>query len=186
MISKTSEKWIDTRNVVDKYKNLSNEEIKNDLKSKHFPFAVLMENWKGDYNFSTLVRNANAFNAKEVFYLSNKKKYDKRGAVGTYNYTDVKHLKSLSDLEALKEKYVFIGVDNIRGSVSMNDFRYPNNTLFIFGEEGTGLTEDIQKMCSNIVHIPQFGSVRSLNAGTASGIIMYDFTRKACTNNDHI
>jgi len=33
-------------------------------------------------------------------------------------------------------------------------------------------------MCSRIVMIPQYGSVRSLNVGTASGIVMNDFVSK--------
>jgi tRNA G18 (ribose-2'-O)-methylase SpoU len=33
----------------------------------------------------------------------------------------------------------------------------------------------MQNLCEDIVFIEQFGSVRSLNVGTASGIIMYEF-----------
>ena len=33
-------------------------------------------------------------------------------------------------------------------------------------------------MADDVVYIPQLGSVRSLNVGTASGIVMYDYVTK--------
>lgn len=172
------ERWTNwMHNVVDKYKGMSIEAIKEDLARNAFPFAVMMENWQGDFNLGQCVRNANAFGAREVFYLG-KKRYDRRGSVGTYNYTPVNHLASLEDLLALKSKYVLVGIDNIAGSVPCENHQYHENSLFIFGEEGCGLTPETLKLCDELVSITQFGSVRSLNAGCSSGIIMYDYVRK--------
>ena len=56
-------------NVLDKYKEWQVDLIKREVEKNTFPYAVLMENWGSDFNLSTLVRNANAFGAKEVFYL---------------------------------------------------------------------------------------------------------------------
>lgn len=165
-------------NVVDEYKGMTKEEIKITLAKKAFPYAVLMENWQGDFNLGTLIRNANAFGAREVFYLGHKKHYDRRGAVGAYHYSDVNYLKNLEDLLALKHKYTFIGIDNIPGAVALEDFVWPDNPLLIFGEESIGLTRPMIDLCSSLVEIKMYGSVRSLNAGTASGITMYDFIKK--------
>lgn len=164
-------------NVADEYKGLSVEEIKHRLAVKAFPYAVLMENWQGDFNLAQCVRNANAFGAKEVYYIG-KKRYDRRGAVGTYNYTEVRYLSSIEELLALKSQYSFIGVDNIVGSVPIEDYQYKDNSLFLFGEEGCGLTPDTIKLCDELISITQYGSVRSLNAGCSSGIVLYDYTRK--------
>lgn len=165
------------RNVIDRFKDKTDGEIKEELQASAHPFAICMENLIGDFNFGTLVRNANAFGAQEVFYLGDKK-WDKRSAVGVYNYTNVNWLPTLDDLIQLKSKYVFIGCDNIAGSVSISKYNYEPNTLFIFGEESVGLTPKIQSLCQDIVHIDQYGSVRSLNVGTASGIICNDFVSK--------
>jgi tRNA G18 (ribose-2'-O)-methylase SpoU len=170
------------RNVADHFKEMSEEAIKAQLQATAHPFAVLMENLIGDFNFGTLIRNANAFNAKEVFYIGDKK-FDKRGAQGTYHYTDVKWLSTIEELLLLKEQYVFIGVDNIDGAVSISTYNWPANSLLIFGSEGVGLTPQMQAMCDKLVYIEQFGSVRSLNVGTASGIIMHDFVSKLRANN---
>jgi len=168
---------LQSRNVIDKYKDLPTEEIKKRLQETSFPYAVCFEHWVGDFNMSTGVRNANAFNAKEVFYLG-PKRWDKRGAVGTNHYIDIINLPSINDLIKLKDKYKFVGVDNVPGSISLKDHKWEDNTLLIFGEEGVGLTKEVQDLCTTIVAIDMFGSVRSLNCGTASGIVMYDFTQK--------
>lgn len=169
----------DSRNIADRYKGWMLDLIKEDLNKNTFPYAVCMENWQGDFNLGTLVRNANAFGAKEVFYVGEKKHWDRRSAVGTHHYTMVNYLKSLEDLKKLKEIYpIFIGVDNIPGSIPMEPFNWPKNCLLIFGEESIGLTESVVELCDVVVHIQMFGSVRSLNAGTASGIAMYDLVNK--------
>jgi len=167
------------KNVIDSYKGLSQEEIRSRVRETSFPYAVLFENWIGDFNLSTGIRNANAFGAKEIFYIG-RKRFDKRGAVGSYHYKDITFLESHDQILKLKDSYKFIGVDNIPGSLSMRDFMWPKNTLMIFGEEGRGLSSLMQELCECTVYIEQFGSVRSVNCGTASGITMVDYTNKAC------
>jgi len=170
---------LDTRNVIDKFKGLANAEIKFRLSETAFPYACMMTQIIGDFNIGTMIRNANAFNASKVFYFG-KKKYDPRGTAGTYHYLNIQHLKYLSDLFYLKEKYVFVGMENGPGlnPISMKDFDWPKNALIIFGEEGQGIPEDILNMCDYIVDIPMFGSVRSLNVGTTSGIAFHDYAMK--------
>jgi tRNA G18 (ribose-2'-O)-methylase SpoU len=165
------------KNVIDEFKGMSTDQIKIKLKETSFPYSVLFENWIGDFNLSTGIRNANAFNASEIFYMG-RKRFDKRGAVGTYNYKDVSFIENEEQLLSLKNRYTFIGIDNVPGSVSMKDFVWPKNTLMIFGEEGKGLSKYTQELCDQIVYIEQFGSVRSINCGTASGITMVDFVNK--------
>lgn len=164
-------------NVVDEFKGLTVDEIRVELKKRALPFAVCMGNIQGDFNFSTLIRNANAFGAQEVFYFG-KKKWDRRGAQGTYKYTDVTYLDSIEQLKTLQNQYTLIGVDNVQGSVSLHDFVWPVNPLMIFGEEACGLSEEVLSLCSFVVEIPQRGSVRSINVGCASSVVMYDYAAK--------
>ena len=165
------------RNVADHFKSKSEEEIKTTLQSTAHPFAVCCEHLIGDFNLGTVIRNANAFNAKEVFYIGDKK-WDRRAAVGVHNYTSVQWLPTIDDLIKLQERYVIVGIDNVPGAVSLSTYQFVPNTLFVFGEEGVGLTPAMQSFCKDIVEIPMYGSVRSLNCGVASGIVMYDFVSK--------
>ena len=73
-----------TCNVEDRFKSMSTDQIKETLRSTSHNFAVMMEHWQGDFNIGTMIRNSNAFNSEKVFYYG-KKKYDRRGAVGTHH-----------------------------------------------------------------------------------------------------
>jgi len=168
-------------NVADHYKGKDVDFIRKDLQKNAHSFAVLMEHWKGDFNISTMIRNANAFNAKEVFYIG-KKKWDRRGAVGTHHYTPLRHVKSFDGLKDLKSLYTFVAIDNnMPDTLKLTKFNWnelEKPPLMIFGEESQGLTEEMLKLCDYAVEITQYGSVRSLNVGTSSGIVMFDYVSK--------
>lgn len=166
-----------SRNVADHLKGKSVEEIQKILRETAHPFAVCFEHWLGDFNMATGIRNANGFNAKEIFYIGDKK-WDRRAAVGVHNYTEVQWISTIEDFVSLREKYTFVGIDNVPGSVPMAEYEWPENTMMIFGEEGPGLTPAMQALCKDIVHIEMFGSVRSFNCGSASAIAMYDLVSK--------
>lgn len=170
----------DNRNVIDRYKGYEIDLIRSDIQENALPFAVLCQHWKGDYNLSTALRNANAFGANEFFYIGGSRKFDPRGAVGTQHYSKIKHLPDIEQLKKLKEQYVFVGVENNidRHCVNMKDFIYPDNSLLIFGEENGGLTDEVMDLCDHLIYIEMRGSVRSLNCGTASGIAMFDYSNK--------
>jgi len=178
----------DNRNILDKYKNdrftqWSTELIKKDLQSKSFPYAVLMENFAGDFNIGTVIRSANAFNARAVYYLG-QKHYDRRGTVGTHHYTDVIHLKTRDQLLQLKEEYELVALENtVPSAVTLVDAKYSRPPLFVLGEEGIGITDETLSICDKFVYIPQYGSVRSLNAAVAGSIIMNDFIVKYRADN---
>ena len=185
-----NERWsLWQRNVMDHFKDMPDEEIKEELQKTAHPFAVCMEQWQGDFNIGTLIRNANAFNAERVFYLG-RKRYDRRGTVGTHHYVNLQYLDGGHDqLEALSSEYTLVGIDNNvpekthkLGEFDWNMLSKP--PLMIFGEEGAGLTQRTINMCSILVEIPQYGSVRSLNVGTSSGVLMYDFVRSLKSSKD--
>lgn len=164
-------------NVADELKGKSEDEIRQILIDTANPFAVCFEHWRGDFNMATGVRNANGFNAKEVFYIG-EKKWDRRGAVGVHNYTEVQWISTVDEFKSLSSKYTFVGIDNVPGSVPMATYEWPENTMMIFGEEGPGLSSFMRELCKDIVHIEMFGSVRSFNCGSASAVAMYDFVTK--------
>lgn len=166
-------------NVKDEFKPLSKTEIVDVLRKTCFPAAIACEHWLGDFNMSTALRNANGFNLKEMFYIG-KRHWHRTGSVGTHHYTKLTHFENTAEfIKHVYKDYVLIGIDNIPGvSVDMREFRWPSNALMIFGEEGVGLTKDMLECCEYVVEIPMFGSVRSLNCGTSSGITIYDYVKK--------
>lgn len=170
----------DGRNIIDHYFYWNNDAIIADLDNRRNNFGVLVSNLQNDFNIGSVVRNANAFLAKEVI-IYGRSHWDRRGSVGTYNYTHFKKVKETDDLDKVLSDYdCIIGVDNIVGAQPIEDFQWDatKRTLLCFGQEHTGLPGDVLRLCHHIIYIKQYGSVRSLNVGCASAIVMYDYTNK--------
>lgn len=175
---------IDNRNVIDMYKYLEVETIREDLNTRRLPFISVFEHVNGDFNKATGIRNHNAFLGQRVYLVGKQaKRYDKRGAVGTYNYEDVRFVDNFENLiedMSLEEAaaYHWVAVDNVPGAKNIYNYKFHRNTVFIFGEEQRGVSEFMLDHCDDTIYIPQQGSVRSLNVGTASGIAMYEYSRQ--------
>lgn len=169
----------DTRNVSDFYKYWENEAIIADLDNKRNDFVIAVERINGDFNFSTVIRNCNAFLGRMI-YRCGKRQYDKRGTVGTHHYEHVEYSENVVDLVNYyrSEGYRIVAIDNVGEAQDIRSYRWEPKSFMLFGEEGRGLSKEAIELADDIVYIPQFGSVRSLNIGTASGIAMYDYCFK--------
>jgi len=170
----------DSRNIINYYKYWETDAIKADLDSKRFNYSILCSNIHNDFNIGTCIRNANAFLAKEVI-IYGKKKWDRRAAVGTQNYTDFNHVRESEDLSEVFSKYdKIVGIDNVDSAkdIAKHSWNKDAKTLICFGQEQVGLPEEVLSACDEVLYIQQYGSVRSLNVGVASGITMYDYVSK--------
>ena len=169
----------DTRNVIDKYKGVSVEEIKKDLETSRHDFHIAVENFQHDFNIGTIARNANAFNAAGI-HIIGKKHWNRRGAMKTEAYMNVFHHETVQDFIdwAKDNKFELIAIDNQKGAKNLNNAQLSKGSILIFGNESDGLSEEMIKACEEMIAIEQFGSTRSVNVGVASGILMYEFVRR--------
>lgn len=168
----------DKRNVVDFYKYWSDDAIRADLDEKRHNFSVLVTNFVRDFNLSAIIRNSNAFLAKEVIIYGSKQ-YDRRGTIGTHHYTNFKHVKEIGSLDEIARDSILVGIDNIERSIPIEDYKwdYDKHIIMAFGEESVGLRPEIIERCSQLLYIKQYGSVRSLNVGCASAITMFSYVQ---------
>jgi len=164
----------DTRNVVDKYRYWSMEAIVADLDSKRHSFHVAIENWQHDLNIGSIVRNANAFLAKEVHIIGNKR-WNRRGAMVTDRYQHIRHHETVEEFItwAKSENLPIIALDNVPGCKKIEQYELPEACVFLFGQEGPGLSEEAIKASDVVLEITQFGSTRSINASAAAAITMH-------------
>ena len=169
----------DRRNVADRYRYWTVEAITADLDTWRHPFHVAIENWTHDFNIGTVVRTANAFNAASVRIVG-RRKWNRRGAMMTETYQHVHHHASVDELLAWASQngLPVLGVDNLPGSVPIGSADIPRACVLLFGQEGPGLSEAAREASRAVLSIPQFGSTRSINAGVASGIAMYEWIRR--------
>lgn len=165
-------------NVLDSLKDLAIPDIARYCHQNSIAASVAMINIGGDFNLSTLVRNANFFGFRSVHYVG-KKKWDKRGSVGTHHYTPMYHHKDETSFISQCSSRTIIAVENnipeySDKTINLFDYQYDNvvEPIFLFGEENKGLSHTILDRADIILTIPSYGSVRSLNVGTTSGIVM--------------
>lgn len=169
-------------NVHDFLKTLTVPQIKDYYKNQTIPAASAMMHVMGDFNLSTLIRNSNFFGFEQVFYVGGSKQYDRRGTVGTHHYVDTKFIKNEQDFVSLMKElgYNIISIENNINYPSDNFFEFLDENpihelgkpVFVFGEEQRGLSNYILDNSEHIFHISGRGTVRSLNVGTASGIVL--------------
>jgi len=169
----------DRRNVADRYRYWTLEAIVADLDTRRHDFVVAIENWQHDANIGTVVRTANAFLAREVLIVG-RKRWNRRGAMVTDRYQYLRHLPSIRDVldYAAERDYTVLAVDNTPGAVPLETAAMPRRSLFLFGQEGPGLTDEAHRVAARTLSIAQFGSTRSINAGVAAGIAMHAWIRQ--------
>jgi tRNA G18 (ribose-2'-O)-methylase SpoU len=175
----------DRRNVVDRYRYWTMEAIVADLDTRRHDFHVAIENWQHDFNIGTVVRSANAFLAREVHIVGNRR-WNRRGAMVTDRYQHVRHHPTPEDLAAYLHELPaesggpvrLLGIDNLPGSHHLETMEVPRQVCFLFGQEGPGLSEQARAVCDGTFSIAQFGSTRSINASAAAAIAMHTWVRQ--------
>lgn len=175
----------DRRNVVDRYRYWRLEAIVADLDQRRHPFHVAVENLQHDLNIGTVVRNANAFLAEAV-HIVGRRRWNRRGAMVTDRYQHVRHHP---DVDALGEwaagrDLPIVGIDNLPGSVPLEQVALPRRCVLLFGQEGPGLSDAARERLDLVCSIAMFGSTRSINAGVASGIAMHAWIRQHALGED--
>ena len=170
----------DTRNLVDEYKGLTNEEVFERLDEKRSELEIAIENVSHDFNAGTIVRNANNFNAS-VVHIIGKKKYNRRGAMCTDKYLKICHWETVEDFVADQRKRgrEIVAIENhVPGVKPLEVKKFVQKTTLVFGGESNGITQELLSICDDVREISSFGSTRSVNVGVASGIAMYEWAKQ--------
>ena len=170
----------DTRNLVDKYKGMANEDIVADLDKSRVPVEVAIENLGHDFNIGTVVRNANAFNLARV-HIIGKRKYNRRGAMVTDKYLHVDHFATVDEFvaDAHARGMKLVAIENNRTeSRPLQQAEIAPNSILILGSESDGISQELLDRVDAAFYIEQLGSTRSINVGCASAVAMYEFVRR--------
>lgn len=167
----------DTRNVVDEFKGIPQEEIIAKLDERHSDYLeIAVDNVTRDFNMGTIIRTANAFGVRHV-HVVGRKQWNKRGAMMTDTYLHVHYHQTAEEFMQAIHGKTLIAVDNVEGSRMLGDKDLPRNAVLLFGAEGPGIREELLEEATEIVAIEQYGSTRSINVGVAAGIVMYEWVR---------
>jgi tRNA G18 (ribose-2'-O)-methylase SpoU len=169
----------DRRNVADRFRYWTVDAIVADLDTRRHDFAVAIENWQHDLNIGTVVRTANAFLAREVIVVG-RRRWNRRGAMVTDRYQHVRYVGGVAELCAYAEATGdrVVAIDNLPGALPLESSVLPRRVVLLFGQEGSGLSDEARAAAEAVYSIAQYGSTRSVNAGVAAGIAMHTWIRQ--------
>lgn len=142
---------------------------------------IYCDNLQDPGNVGTIIRTADAFSFSGVILSHNSADVFSpkviRSSQGSLFNIKVITGKDVSYLENAKDKGVFITSTALYGEcVGIFNMKKCDNQIFVIGNEGSGVSEEILKISDEIVYIPMTGKAESLNAGVAASILMYEVT----------
>lgn len=144
------------------------------------PVVMVLDNVRSLSNVGSVFRSADAFRIGELFLCGitacPPHREIHKTALGADETVPWRYFKST--VEACRELkamgYRIYAVEQIEGSVMLQDFKVDPYTAYILGNEVDGVGEEALAFCDGALEIPQQGTKHSLNVSVCSGIVMWD------------
>ena len=104
-------------------------------------------------------------------------------AEGALEHLKIARVTNLTQaIQFLKQKGVWVvGIESGQEKFC-SQYDYRGLTALVFGNEGRGLRRLVRESCDELLSIPAFGPIRSLNVSVAVGIVLYDSVRSKLAN----
>lgn len=164
--------------------------LKNNL-SRQTPgpladLRIVLHNIRSMYNVGSAFRSADAFGIQEIL-LSGYTPYPPRPeisktAIGAEKYVDWQRFSELPELLTyLSQKNALtIGIEQTNQSTPMPTYTPPAGRplCLVFGNEVTGIDDELLPHIDTFLEIPQFGNKHSLNVSVTIGVSLYAFLQK--------
>ena len=136
-------------------------------------------------NLGTIIRTADSANLKQI--LVSKDTVDAyspkviRSTMGSIYRVKIVECENLADVlnELKKHKFQIVSTSlDTENSIYDIDYR---KKVVVIGNEGNGVSKEIQDLSDYKVKIPMLGKTESLNASVATGIMIYEYVRQMCS-----
>lgn len=139
--------------------------------------VLLLDAIQDPGNLGTMIRTAEAAGfTKVVLGKGTVDAYnDKvlRATQGSIFYLPIIQTNLNEEIESLKANNYEIWAAALEHSKNYQNLEVKNKVALIIGNEGAGISKEMLSLADKNVKIPIYGQTESLNAGIASGILMY-------------
>ncbi|MFI5152800.1 MAG: RNA methyltransferase [Chitinophagales bacterium] len=167
---------------MDELNRKSVAEFKGSMK---IPIVVVLDNVRSMHNVGSVFRTADAFLLEGICLCGYTPKPPHRDihktALGATETVDWKHFVSALDAcrELLENGYELVAIEQVEQSIPLQEFTKKDfgKLAVIFGNELTGVSNDILRLCKASIEIPQIGMKHSLNISVAAGIVLWELVR---------
>ena len=160
------------------------ERIVNVLNARQENITVVLENVFDPHNISAVMRTCDAIGIQDIYVLNTAierhKKFGSKSSSSAakwltiHQFTDVK-----TCFEALRKDYKKIYSTHLSAdAVDLYDIDLTEPVALVFGNEHSGVSDELAGLCDGNFVIPQVGIIKSLNISVACAVTLYEAFRQ--------
>ena len=161
---------------LDELNRLSKEDFK---RAEKLPIIIVLDNIRSLSNVGAFFRTADAFRIGELFLCGitacPPHREIHKTALGADETVKWRYFDTTeAACQALKaEGYRIFAVEQVEGSIPLQDFAFETKTAYILGNEVEGVSEEALPYCDGAIELPQEGTKHSINVSVCAGIVMW-------------
>lgn len=146
------------------------------------PFLLICESIQDPHNLGAIIRTAEASGVHGIVISKHHavglSDAVAKTAAGALEHLPVAKVSSIPKLiDRLKKEGLWIACADMDGdNIYRSDLTGP--LALVIGGEHDGITRLVKEKCDHVVSIPMRGTVNSLNASVAAGVLMYEIARQ--------
>lgn len=154
------------------------------LSKRQNDLAVVLENVQDPHNISAVMRTCDAVGVQDIYVLNTRiprhKKFGPRSSSSAAKWLTVHQFDNAQEcFAALRQKYERILTTHLStDAVSLYEINFTQSIALVFGNEHSGVSEDIRVLADGNFIIPQSGIIRSLNISVACAVTLYEAYRQ--------
>lgn len=156
---------------------------KNKISSIDFSqdFYLILDNIQDPGNMGTILRTADSINLNQIIVANGSSDcYNPkvvRSTMGAIFRVKVFECDLESTIKNLKKHKIKVLATDLNTENNIYNVEY-KRTAVVIGNEANGVSQNILELSDGRIKIPMIGRTESLNAGVATGIILYEVMRK--------
>lgn len=170
------------KKTMDELCRLSAEEA---LAARRHPYIIILDDVRSMHNVGSTFRTCDAFAAAALYlcgYTPTPPHRDiHKTALGATETVPWLHFPTTADAVAHARSlgYNIMAVEQAHNSIPLGKLQqaHPQPLALVFGNEVSGVNEDIIKSADGCVEIPQWGAKHSLNISVSVGIVLWELVR---------
>lgn len=154
------------------------------LQKRQPDLTVVLENVFDPHNISAVMRTCDAVGVQEIFILNNRiprhKKWGARSSSSAAKWLTVHQFEDPQEcFKALRLRYERILTTHLSSDAhTLYSLDLTKSTALIFGNEHSGVSDEIRALADGNFIIPQAGIIQSLNISVACAVTLYEACRQ--------
>jgi len=160
------------------------EKLISVLNKRQPDITIVLENVFDPHNISAVMRTCDAVGVQEIYILNTKiprhKKWGPRSSSSAAKWLTIHQFENAGEcFLTLRERYSTILTTHLSSdAVSLHQLDFTKSIALVFGNEHSGVSEEIREMADGNFLIPQAGIIQSLNISVACAVTLYEAYRQ--------